>query len=186
MTKYILHGGQTRETNDDNRSFFRETTSGFESKIKILLCYFSREEQEILECASQDKDLFIKNSSNKSINFEIADENNLSEQLKKTDIFYLRGGNTVQLVEKMRKTENLETLFEDKVVAGSSAGVYVFAKYFWENDNDKIGEGLGIFNIKAFCHYAPNDAEKIKQLIEYKENLPLFTLPNFKWVIWYK
>lgn len=186
MTKYILHGGQTRELNDDNNNFFSEITSGFEGKIKILLCYFAREEEEILECASKDKELFIKNSKNKSIEFEIADENRLSEQLRQNDIFYIRGGDTEQLVEKINKTENLEILFENKVVAGSSAGVYVLTKYFWGNDSDKIGEGLGIFNIKAFCHCTPNDWKKIKQLLEYKEDLPLLTLPNFRWEIWYK
>lgn len=186
MTKYILHGGNSREINPDNDSFFKEMTLGSKGKTLVLLNYFSREENEIPELAKQDKARFIANSENKDLEFEIADENKLPEQLKNAYVMYMRGGETEWLVKELSKAQNLEKLFEGKVIAGSSAGVYALVEYSWENDSKRLGNGLGILNFKAFCHYAPQDTEIVKKLLAYKEKLPLLVLSNYKWVVYYK
>ena len=186
MTKYILHGGNTRFNNHDNDSFFAEMTNGLKGKVRILLIYFARNESEIDECLKEDKERFLQNCKNKDLEFEIANEDNLATQLKNVNVIYIRGGNTSQLVDKIRKVPDIERLFESKVVGGSSAGVYVLSKYYWENDNSTLGDGLGIFNIKALCHYKPKDEEIVKQLLSYNENLLLLTLPNHKWIVVYK
>lgn len=186
MTKYILHGGNSRDINPDNDSFFREMTLGSSGKTLVLLNYFSREDSEVEKLAEQDKKRFLQNSENKELEFEIAKPERFAEQLKRAYVLYMRGGTTEWLVKKMSQTPNLEQLFEGKVIAGSSAGVYVLSKYYWENDNNKVGEGLGIFNFKAYCHYTPNDREIVERLLSYKEKLPLFTLPNYKWTVLYK
>lgn len=180
MTKYILHGGDTRFVNSDNDSFFVEMTRGFDGKVKILLNYFARDENDISACFKEDKAMFLQNSVNKDLEFEIADEDNLATQIENVGVIYIRGGNTAQLVEKMRKVSDIEGLFKDKVVGGSSAGVYVLSKYYWENDNSTLGDGLGIFSIKAFCHYDPERKDIVEKLLSYKEKLPLLTLPNHK------
>lgn len=186
MTKYILHGGNSKEVNPDNDSYFREMTVGSNGKILVLLNYFSREEDEILKLAEQDKQRFLQNSANKNLEFEIAEPDKLESQLKKAYVMYMRGGDTGWLKSKLSQTPNLQKLFKSKVISGSSAGVYVLAKYYWGNDSRKLGEGLGIFNFKAFCHYAPQDMEIVNKLLKYKEDLPLITLPNYKWVVIYQ
>jgi len=186
MTKYILHGGNSKEINPDNDSFFKEMTLGSKGRTLVLLNYFSREESVIPELAKQDKARFLANSENKDLEFEIANEDKLSEQLKNANVMYMRGGETEWLVKKLSKIQNLEKLFEGKVIAGSSAGVYALSKYCWENDSKRLGDGLGILNFKAFCHYSPQDTEIIEKLLAYKEELPLLVLPNYKWVVYYK
>jgi len=186
MTKYILHGGDTKVVNPDNDSFFAEMTRGLNGKVNVLLNYFAREPSEVEQCANEDQERFLQNSENKELEFETADENNLRDQLGTSQIMYIRGGNTAQLVGKMRKTPGVENLFDGKVIGGSSAGVYVLAKYYWENDNSTLGDGLGIFNIKALCHYKPEDKETIGKLLAYKEDLPLLTLPNYNWIVVYQ
>lgn len=186
MTKYILHGGNSKEINPDNDSFFREMTSCSKGKILILLNYFSREDNEIETLAKQDQQRFIQNSDNKELDFEIADPDQLTEQIKKADVLYIRGGDTGKLKNKLSKTPHFEQLIKEKVIAGSSAGVYVLSRYYYGNDSARIGEGLGVLNFKAFCHYTPNDQHIVQQLLDYKENLPLLTLPNYKWVVIYK
>jgi len=54
MTKYILHGGYTREPNEDNANFFREMTTGFSGKVHILLVYFASEEDLIEQKYQQE------------------------------------------------------------------------------------------------------------------------------------
>lgn len=183
MTKFILHGGNTRDFNEYNDSFFREMTAESTGKIKILLNYFSRENNEVAQCAEQDKKRILQHSVNKNVDFDIAAPNSMARQLETADVLYIRGGDTEKLVNIMKTIPRFHELLEHKVVAGSSAGVYVLAKYYWENDTDVLGEGLGILNLKARCHYQLQDKEIINKLLDHKERLPLLTLPNYKWVV---
>lgn len=186
MTKYILHGGNTRETSPDNDSFFREMTLCSKNKTLVLLNYFAREDDEVEGFAKQDKQHFLQNSDGKDLKFEIAHPKQLTEQLSRADIMYMRGGKINWLKEKLLETPNLTELFKNKVIAGSSAGVYVLSKYYWGNDTNKLGDGLGVINFKTYCHYKPEDEEIINKLSAYKEKLPLLVLPNYKWIVFYQ
>lgn len=186
MTKYILHGGSTRAINPDNESFFREMTLGLEGKIKILLVYFAVSDEEAEEFAPKDKERFLANSDNKDLEFEVARVEGFAQQVKNSDVIYLRGGDTEQLMEKLKQNPDLKSLFEGKVVGGSSAGAYALCKYYWTHDGLKVGEGLGIFDIKCYCHYVPEGTDILEALRLYKEELPILTLPDYKWVVVYK
>ena len=186
MTKYILHGGYTRENNPDNDGFFREMTSGFGKNVKILLNYFARPESELESILAEDKHKFIKNSENGNLEFEVAVPEKLSEQLERTDLMYMRGGQTDLLINKLSLTDNLKKQFANKTIAGSSAGAYALSKYYSGNDTKKVSDGLGILNLKIYCHYEKYDKDVISQLQSYKENLPLLALPNYKWQIFFK
>lgn len=186
MTKYILHGGYTREPNSDNDSFFREMTLGINGKVRILLNYFATvEESKNEKYFKEETERLLQNSGNKELEFEVAQIEKLKEQLEKADIMYMRGGSNRKLLEAISKTPDLEKLFEGKVIAGSSAGVYALSKYYVSNDSGKIGEGLGILNIKCYCHYEEGD-RNVPKLKKYKEDLPILTLPNYKWAIFYQ
>ncbi len=185
MTKFILHGGNTQEINPDNKSFFREIALGMPSGASILLNYFSREDTDIERCAEQDKQSILKNSKNKDLVFEIAKPKLLGKQLQRARVMYMRGGNTKKLVAKISLTPNFSKLIQNKVIAGSSAGVYVLSKYYWSNNRKKIENGLGILNIKAYCHYKPTDVNIVNKLLAHKEKLPLLVLPNYRWMVLY-
>lgn len=185
MIKFILHGGYTREINPDNDSFFREITLGLRGRVTVLLNYFSREENETEECSHQDKKRFLENSENKDLNFEISEPETFAQQLEKSQVLYVRGGDTEKLIAKISQNPNISQYLKDKVVGGSSAGVYVWCKYFWENDDRKIGKGIGTLNFKALCHYRPEDDQVVKRLLDFKEKLPLLVLPNFKWQVFF-
>jgi len=186
MVKFVLHGGNTSELNKDNNSFFREMTFSNKKKLKILLNYFAREDSGLKKLSEQDSKRFKKLTLVKNIDFDIAYPNKLYKQLEWADVMYMRGGRTEWLTKKLYQTNNLEKLFQGKVIGGSSAGVYTLVAYYYGNDSRKIGTGLGILNIKAYCHYEPKDAKTIEKLTSYKEKLPLLVLPNYKWVVMYK
>lgn len=112
MTKYILHGGNSREINNDNESFFSEMTRESRGRTRILLNYFSRKDEEIEKIAEEDKVRFIQNSNNKDLVFEIADDTRLAEQLERSQVMYMRGGETVWLVETKQNTKCFYTIFE--------------------------------------------------------------------------
>lgn len=186
MIKFVLHGGHTSKANMDNSGFYREMTADQKGKLKILLNYFARKEEDIERLSRQDIQKFKKYSANKNIEFKIAKSDNLESQLKWADVMYMRGGWTEWLTKKLSKTPNLEKSFDDKVIGGSSAGVYTLVKYYYGNDSKRIGKGLGILSMKAYCHYETKDKAIVKKLSSYKEKLPLLILPIYKWVVIYK
>lgn len=186
MTKYILHGGNAREINPDNDGFYREMTEGSKGRTLVLLNYFSRKPDEVEKLAEQDKGRFLENSENKDLEFEIAQPEKLAEQLARAYVMYMRGGETSWLSEKLSQTPDLEERFSGKVIAGSSAGVYVLTKYYWNNDLGRLEDGLGILNFKAFCHYKREDEASAEQLLHYKERLPLMVLPDHKWQVMFE
>ena len=186
MIKFVLHGGNTSEKNLDNNSFFKEMILGKEGKVRILLNYFARDEHELNELSIQDMKRFKKLSVIKDLSFEIAHPNKLPQQLKWSDVMYIRGGLTEQLMRKLSLTKDFERHFDGKTIGGSSAGVYALVKYYFSNDSKKIGKGLGILNIKAYCHYEQKDRGVIEKLASYKEKLPILVLPNYKRVVIYK
>ncbi|MDP3093492.1 MAG: Type 1 glutamine amidotransferase-like domain-containing protein [bacterium] len=117
----------------------------------------------------------------------MASENDFAEQVRNADIIFLAGGKTFRLVKKLSKFPDLERSFKNKIVVASSSGVYVLSKYFCTNFPPKLGKGLGILNIKTFCHYDQKTYGKwLKKLIAHKKSLPILTLPNYKWVVIYK
>lgn len=86
----------------------------------------------------------------------------------------------------MKKIPRIEELFEGKIIGGSSAGSYVLGRCYWGNDSHMLGDGLGILNIKIFCHYKPADKKNLETLKEFKEDFPILVLPDYKWVVFYK
>lgn len=186
MIKFVLHGGNTSENNRDNNSFFREMTVSNKRKLRILLNYFSREKSYQPKLFKQDVTRFKKLSLVKNLDFMLAEPDKLSQQLKQADVMYMRGGWTEWLVKKLALTKDLEKLLSNKVVGGSSAGVYALTKYYLGNDAKRIGKGLGILSIKAYCHYEKKDTDIVKKLSSYKEKLPILVLPNYKWFVMYK
>ncbi len=183
MTKYILHGGYTRERNFDNDSFYKEWAQGLKGRIKILLCFFAEFKEKYFD---EDKERLLKQNENKDFQLEIATVDSFEDQVKSSDVIYFRGGSMSNLIGALRKFPNLEKHFSGKVIVGSSAGAYALSKYFWNNDKNELQDGLGILNIKCFCHYKNEDKENLKKLLDYKENLPIITLPDYKWVTIYR
>lgn len=186
MIKYILHGGNTGEVNKDNNNFFKEMTSGLKGNVKILLNYFARKDSEIEKLAKQDKQRLLKHSKNKNLQFQVAQVERFEKQLKWANVMYMRGGIIIHLIKKLKNIKNIEKLFRDKVIAGSSAGAYALSKYYWGNNTKRLGKGLGILNIKCYCHCGPKDMKIIKKLMGYKKKLPLILLPNNKMMVIYK
>lgn len=188
MTKFILHGGNTGVENKDNEVFFSEFTKDFSNTklVNILLVYFSRNESEWTDLGKQDIKNITRHTKSKSITFDVAKEDIFKEQMRKADVIYFRGGDTYKLLEKLIKIKNLKSFFENKIVIGSSAGACVLGKYFYDNDYDKIDQGLGIIDFKVFCHYDESCLNLARKLDDYKEKLELILLPAYKHKIIYK
>lgn len=185
MTKYILHGGETKRQSPNNKKFFSEITRGLSDGATILCVYFAREKERWSNALEQDKIHFSSTTQQKVFKFVLADDktDNLIEQIKQADAIYLRGGNTEILKEKLGMVNNLSELWQEKIVAASSAGVYVLSKYYYTNSKDDIYKGFGILPIKAFCHYTEEKANKLDKLKNFGEDLEVYAIPEEKFFI---
>lgn len=185
MTKYILHGGATRNKTEDNSRFFGEIISSLSNNATILCVYFAKPKELWSEIFRQEKINFSSVAKGKVINFLLASEETdiFVEQIKKSDAIFLRGGDTDKLKEALSGVGDLGDLWKDKVVAGSSAGVYVLSKYYYTNTKDGISEGLGILPIKSFCHYTDEKQVKLEELKSYRENLKVYAIPEEKYFV---
>lgn len=128
-TKYILHGGEAQLINTENDPFYAEILKDTPDNLKILLVYFANDPERNEERKKGNIEQFNRVSGNKKLEFQIADEANFINQIRNSDIIYIRGGSTPVLIEALSKYDNLEKEFEGKIISGESAGMNSLSKY---------------------------------------------------------
>ena len=185
MTTYILHGGGSGTTSEQNKQFFSEITDRLSIGASILCVYYARPVDDWDELFLRDRQFIAETKPEMSFHFEKAslDPSKFSDQLQRSAAIFIRGGETNILKEKLQNEEELKKLFEGKIIAGSSAGAYILSTYYHSNGKDIIQNGFGILPIKVFCHYRDQKKEKLVSLKNYKEDLPTYALHDQEYVI---
>lgn len=182
MTKYILHGGETRRKSVHNNNYFKEMVKGIKAP-KVLIVCFSKPKKNWARDFEWEKEKFrhIK----KKIEFILADDNPkvFVKQVKEADVLNIKGGSNELTCNRMKKIKDLEKLFRGKIIAGSSAGANALAKYYYTRSKNKIEKGLGILPIKVFVHYAKKWEKEFERLKNYKEDLEIYKIPETKYFI---
>ncbi len=190
MTKYILVGGYIKKTEDGGKAFCEELVKGLNLSrpVKILDCMFARPAESWQEKLKEDQELFSKYISN--FELELADVSKFVEQVKSSDVIFLRGGHTVALMEALNKNSDWMKYLDGKTVAGTSAGMDAISKYAYDIDTLELADGLGLLQVKSIPHWrsdynSPNvDWDNaLKLLKEYKEDLPIYTLGEGEFVV---
>ncbi|MFA6296775.1 MAG: Type 1 glutamine amidotransferase-like domain-containing protein [Patescibacteria group bacterium] len=184
MIKYILHGGATKIDNKSNQDFNQEIVKDLQEPIKILLVCFAKDKEQWKDAFERHKSYLIKYNLGKNFEFALADENSVRfiDQIKNNHVLYFVGGSDELLQKYLKKINDLGTLFNDKVVVGSSAGANMLAKYYYSTDDNCIKNGLGILPIKVFCHYK-NNLKELEELKKYKENLKIYTIYETEYLV---
>lgn len=193
MTKYYLHGGNSSVNSEDNKQFFQQLVQGFEKTVNFLCVYFAKD-REINKNWNWDN-LFDEDIKQISLfcpitnfDFILASENieKFSDQVKNADIIFFKGGITPSLLKKLKEISDIEILFQNKIIAGSSAWALVFSQYYYDGDHDTYNEGLGILPIKMICHWGEKRYSKMEDLKKFGENLEIYTLPEEKFIVFEK
>jgi peptidase E len=166
-TKYILHGGNAQDKNEENAKFFREILSNYPNKANILLVQFAAipEKQDIYK--ERHISQFENVSDGRKLNYQVADVNEFIEQVKWGDVLYLcgssGGGATLRLFDTMNKFDNLKELFEGKTVAGESAGTNTLTALCYSKSGG-IVHGLGLVPAKSIVHYELSDEKDLENV----------------------
>jgi len=183
-TKYILIGGHPYGSPDGGKVFIEELVRGFGESVKILECLFARPRSVWPEDFNQDKRFLENGLPDKKMEFLLTNPENFKEQVIWSNVIYIRGGISETVVTAIQKYgDGWEKELFGKTVAGSSAGAHAISKYYYDLDDMRIREGLGLLPIKILTHYgsdynAPNiNWNKVEaELRQYKEDLPLIKL----------
>ena len=185
MTKYILVGGYIHKALDGGKAFCEEMIKGLDKKpIKILDCMFARNLEDWESGLEKDKEFFNKFITD--FELELADPDKFTEQVKNSDIIYLKGGYTRKIMELLTKDLGWIKELDGKVLAGTSAGADAIAKYYVVLTTKRVDDGLGLLPVKFIPHwnsdYSDDEAkdinweDELSKLKEYKEDIPVYTL----------
>jgi peptidase E len=182
MTKYILAGGRIDKSLDEGKAFVEELIAGFDKRVQVLVCPFARKREEWPSCLEGDQEFFSKFTTN--FELVLADPAIFTEQVKKANVIFFRGGYPEPLLELLKLSSDWINYLEGKTVAGTSAGAEILAKYYSVSKNGRIGEGLGILPIKFSPHWLSttgdyegvNWEERMDQLHAHQEDLPMVLL----------
>ena len=91
MTKFLLHGGYTRDANEANEAFYRELVKDLKDGGTILLVYFAAEDSEYETLREAHKKQILAQSEGMSFNFEIASKEKFMEQVERASVLYIGG-----------------------------------------------------------------------------------------------
>ncbi|MDQ5954430.1 MAG: hypothetical protein QG583_358 [Patescibacteria group bacterium] len=186
-TKYILVGGYVQKAEDKGKAFCEELISGIDKKsIKILDCMFARPIEAWEETFEKDKIFFTKYIKN--FELELAQIENFTEQVKNSDVIFIRGGHTDPLINILNKNQSWIKELEGKTLAGTSAGANVIVKYFYGLNSHVIKEGFGLTSAKVIVHwkseeYNVNWDKSLEDLKNYKEELRVYALKEGEFMV---
>lgn len=179
--KIYLHGGRSSFESNENRSFRQKLASEIRANSNMLMCYFASEESNWNDFFNKDSELFLREFP--ELQMTLAKRDTFEEQVSNTSLLFLSGGDSFLLIESLKAYPNFPSFIRDKVVVGVSAGACALSKYFYSNDEKRVAEGLGILNVKVYCHYKPELDANVEELKSFKEELPIITLPEHHSVI---
>ncbi len=153
MTKFILHGGMTSVQNESNKKFHQEVARDLPKPPKILICLFSIDEERWEEEHKWAQKNFVDNLERDDLEFQLADKDKFMEQLKWANAVHFRGGDTLKILEALRKYPEFKNNLDRKTISGSSAGALFLVENFYDQDYNEIIKGLKIISINLITHY---------------------------------
>ena len=180
-TKVLLHGGFAGHINTQNDVFFKEILKDVSNTTKVLLVLFAKSADKVSVNRDEDIAQFERNKGDKTISYQLADEESFVEQVKTSDAIYFHGGDTLKLLDTLKKFGDLKELFRGKIIAGESAGAYVLSKYFHSERAGGVFEGLGIVPVKTICHYTEKSKDREDLLKECSPELETLLLPDYSY-----
>lgn len=186
-TKFILHGGMLSYVDERNDSFFQEFTKDLQDGDTILFVGLARrDEQERQRIYKRDSG-YIFAQTEKDLIIENAELVTIAEQAQKADAIFITGGDTMAMVDDLRGNEEFIDAIRGKVIAGSSAGAYLFSQYYWACSGNAVEQGLGVIPYRVKAHYGNpefNSTEETLPVIEgvHKE-YELLLLPECEWIV---
>ncbi len=153
-TKYVLHGGNIRDSKDQGRAYFEELVTGLGRQPRLLLCFFALP-KNTWQSRYEEWSVRINTAfENYEPVLEMATQEGYPQQAARADVLWIYGGDDKILLDHVKQTDGfIESLGKFKAVTGSSAGAILLADYSWTCDRRTVRRGLDIVHTNTIVHY---------------------------------
>lgn len=181
-TKVIVSGGYAEEPNELNSKFFKEILKDTGHEVTVLIIMFARPEEVWDEKSKRCIAQFETAKGDKKIKYNIANQDDLEEQIESSDVIYVRGGTTSLLIDAIAAHPDFVNLITGKILAVESAGTYLVSDYFYSKSEGGIFRGLAILPVKTICHFEGKNEE---QLDKCPGNLEKLLLKSYEHKVYF-
>lgn len=185
-TTFIFHGGggfTHEKSGDENADFYKELIAHVPENGKILQIPFAKDADRAASAVDQFNRNIDKYKDHKNVTVELASREKLISQILSSDVLFLHGGVSLQLLDILKQYPGLGQAIEGKVVAGVSAGMNVWSTFFYSPSAGGVFAGLGILPIKTIPHYVEEYKGKLDGVGPGLEEV---LLPEYTYRIFYK
>ena len=182
-TIFIGGGDYRKKENAEVDTYLLGT---LKENAKVVFLPFAVKEIEKRE--SRARSISEALGTDRKLIFSMIDENTQDSkeiigEIEKGDAVFLLGGDPLLLLAEIKRLGLVETLVNfEGILIGYSAGAMIFSDKIIipggmdeRYPEDKISEGLGIFNFSIIPHYSPEHKEVVQKLSKVSD---IYALPN--------
>ncbi len=190
MKRLILMGGRPWEADDKGKMFAKVLFRYFPKQVKLAFCIFAQPDKDWETTTQWNTDMFDSFKAGREIEHKIMTAENFLEVSKWADIVYIPGGDPFTLKKNLEACGDIAKLWDDKVIAGSSAGADLFCVAYTYLQDKTMGQGLGWVQATCIPHwrdrfenYTDKDWDWAEQeSLKQYPNLPVLTIPEGEFV----
>lgn len=178
----LLHGGAPNLNSYQDFCFWKEMGNIRPKWINVLSihqagCDPTDDNSYASGCSINLQGILNFSNPDKMFTIMPARLDQIEAQIANSSVIYVHGGDGDLLYKAIGGLPWQDIDLTNKIIAGHSAGANIWSKYYYSNDNQAIQQGLGILNIKTFCHYAGFKHEQLNMLINHDPGYGRLDLP---------
>ncbi|HKU18962.1 MAG TPA: Type 1 glutamine amidotransferase-like domain-containing protein [Candidatus Saccharimonadales bacterium] len=189
MKRLILMGGRPWMAGEGGELFVNCCFRYFPRRVKLAFCIFAQPESDWNETKQTNVDMFNRFKGQRQITYKTMTADDFVEVSKWADIVYIPGGDPFTLIKKLQPYD-LATLWDGKVLAGSSAGADLFCANFAYLQDKTFGAGLGWVPVSCIPHwrddfneYTQADWDWVEQAsLKERPDVPVLCIPEGEFV----
>lgn len=186
--KIVLSGGYYYKASDRGESFCKTIVDLCGKKTPIILdCLFGRKEG--VYDRFQDDQVFFKEFIPEATLLLAGEE--FVDQIQQSDMIFFQGGNPSLIIKSLESFPGWTQYVKEKVLVGTSGGADVLAKYYGVGKTMRIGEGLGLLDIKFIPHWKSQEDQfggiewdvLRERLLSHQEDIPTICLGDSEYKV---
>ena len=152
MKRLILMGGRPWVAGDGGEAFVRALFRYHPKSVKPAFCIFAQPESEWQQTRDYNTGMFDRFKGSRTVEYQTMTADNFEQVSAWADVMYVPGGDPFGLLEKL-SAYDLKTIWDGKIIAGSSAGADLFCQDFVHLQDKKFGKGLGWLPLSCVPHW---------------------------------
>ena len=185
MKRLVLMGGRPWMAADGGKQFVKVLLRYFPERARLAFCIFAQDEQDWEQTRRLNIDAIDRFRDKTEVEYRTMTAENFEEVSAWADIIYMPGGSPPKLKAALERHDDLAALWDDKVIAGSSAGADVLCEhYLCYTQGQELLDGLSWVKATCIPHWR-NDGEDEEaqsraevQLLQKFPDLPVLCIPE--------